>query len=105
MKHPLEVDQQQIVHFLNYLANERNVASSTQNQALCALVFLYREVLKQQIGVLENFKTAKRYHPVPVVLSEKEGKRILADLPGEKGLMFHCLNDQGFRIQNCVGLR
>src|SRR5690625_7832947 len=48
MKHPLEVDQQQIVHFLNYLANERNVASSTQNQALCALVFLYREVLKQQ---------------------------------------------------------
>src|SRR5690625_7923738 len=72
MKHPLEVDQQQIVHFLNYLANERNVASSTQNQALCALVFLYREDLKQQMGVLETFKTSKRYHPVTVGLYETE---------------------------------
>lgn len=105
MKHPLEVDQQQIVHFLNYLANERNVASSTQNQALCALVFLYREVLKQQVGVLENFKTAKRYHPIPVVLSENEVKQILAELHGVKGLIVQLLYGSGLRISECLRLR
>lgn len=105
MKHPLDVEQKQVVNYLNHLANVRNVAASTQNQALCALVFLYREVLKKPVGILDNITSAKRYKHIPVVLSENEAKQILAELTGVKGLIVRLLYGSGLRISECLRLR
>ncbi|PWN08012.1 integron integrase [Rhodohalobacter mucosus] len=105
MKHPLDVEQKQVVNYLNHLANVRNVAASTQNQALCALVFLYREVLKKPVGILDNITSAKRYQHIPVVLSENEAKQILTELTGVKGLIVRLLYGSGLRISECLRLR
>jgi site-specific recombinase XerD len=60
LNHPENLREKEIVKFLNYLAVSRNVAASTQNQALCAIVFLYKEVLKSPVGDLVNLKRAKK---------------------------------------------
>jgi site-specific recombinase XerD len=86
-KHPLEIEQNQVTTFLNFLANDCNVAASTQNQALCAIVFLYKEVLNHPLGELENLKYAKRYKHIPVVLSETEVKALLDLMNGVKKLI------------------
>ena len=59
LTHPKNLKEKDIVKFLNYLAVSRNVAASTQNQALCAIVFLYKEVLKSPVGDLDSLKRAK----------------------------------------------
>jgi hypothetical protein len=60
MQHPNQLTEKGIVRFLNYLAQSRDVAASTQNQALCAIVFLYKNVLKSEVGNLKNLKRAKK---------------------------------------------
>ncbi|MEX1135870.1 MAG: site-specific integrase [Balneolales bacterium] len=60
LKHPNEITSAEIVAYLNYLANERNVAPNTQNQALCAIVFLYKQVLKVPMPELDNLQRAKK---------------------------------------------
>lgn len=87
------------------MADERNVASSTQNQALCALVFLYKEVLHSPPGILDSIKRPQKYRHVPVVLSEQEVKKILFEIKGVKALIVSLLYGSGLRISECLRLR
>ena len=75
-RHPAEMAEAEITAFLTYLAAKANVAASTQNQALSALLFLYREVLKQQIGWLDHVERAKKSARLPVVLTRTEVGKI-----------------------------
>jgi hypothetical protein len=72
----------EVAQFLTHLARDANVAASTQNQALSALLFLYKEVLKHEIGWLEQVERAKKPQKMPVVLSRDEIKQIFAHLKG-----------------------
>ena len=72
-RHPAEMGSAEMEQFLNYLAVQKGVAASTQNQALSALVFLYREVLRQDFDWMQNLERAKTPARLPVVLTETEG--------------------------------
>jgi site-specific recombinase XerD len=74
--------EKEITEFLTHLAVRENVSSSTQNQALCALLFLYREVLQEDIGWLDDIERAKRSKRLPVVFTREEAKKILLRLEG-----------------------
>jgi integrase len=104
-RHPLEMGEQEVEQFLNYLAVEKDVAAATQNQALSALVFLYREVLNKEIGWMDNLERAKRPERLPVVLTETEMHAILAQLEGRNWLMASLLYGAGLRLMECVRLR
>jgi site-specific recombinase XerD len=91
--------------FLNYLAVDKKVAASTQNQALSALVFLYREVLRQEFDWMENLERAKRPARLPIVLTEAEVRQVLAHLDGRNWLMAGLLYGAGLRLMECVRLR
>ena len=95
----------EITSFLNWLASERNVAAATQNQALNALLFLYRHVLERDLPWLEGLVRAKRPVRLPVVLSEAEVRRLLAGLEGVRWLMASLLYGAGLRLQECLQLR
>lgn len=81
------------------------VAASTQNQALNALVFLYRKVLKQEFGDLDGISPAKRPARLPVVFDRDEVKRILCALEGTHGLIGSLLYGSGLRLLECLRLR
>jgi site-specific recombinase XerD len=83
-RHAADMSEPEIVKFLNHLAVQQKVAASTQNQALSALVFLYREVLDQKIGFLDNLEFVKRPARLPVVLTEAEARQVLAHLEGRQ---------------------
>lgn len=91
--------------FLEHLAIEKNVAASTQNQALNALVFLFDQVLQQPLGDLKGFARAKRPKRLPVVLSKPEVERLLNQLQGKHRLMASLLYGAGLRLMECVRLR
>ncbi|UCE07714.1 MAG: site-specific integrase [bacterium] len=91
--------------YLEYLAVKRNVSASTQNQALNALVFLYEQVLKQQVGTIGDFVRAKRPKRVPVVLASEEVNRLLDALSGTYALMAGLLYGSGLRLMECLRLR
>ena len=105
MRHPRELREEEITAFLTYLAREGAVAASTQNQALSGLLFLYKEVLKQEIGWLENVERAKRPARLPVVLTRDEVQKIFAHLHGTMRLMTGLLYGSGLRLMECVRLR
>ena len=88
-----------------WLATERNVAAATQNQALAALLFLYKEVLQQPLPWLAGIDRAKRPVRVPTVLSVAEVERLLAAMSGAKGLMASLLYGAGLRLRECLNLR
>ncbi|KKM73792.1 hypothetical protein LCGC14_1406920, partial [marine sediment metagenome] len=88
-----------------YLTEEREVAASTQNQALNALVFLYEQVLKEPLGIIGEFTRAKRPKRLPVVLSREEVNRLLDALAGTHNLMAGLLYGGGLRLMECVRLR
>src|SRR5438128_12129181 len=90
---------------LTPLARDLNVAASTQNQALSALLFLYKEVLKREIGWLEKVERAKKQAKLPVVLTRSEVKEIFAHLHGTPKLMAGLLYGSGLRLMECVRLR
>lgn len=104
-RHPQNLSEKDVSAFLNYLAVERHVAASTQNQALCALVFLYREVLEQEFGWLDDLERAKRPARLPVVLSSEQVRQLLARLEGRNWLMANLLYGSGMRLMECVRLR
>ncbi len=81
-RHPREMGKEEVEAFLTHLAVEGHVASSTQNQALAAILFLYRVVLKQELGWLEDVVRAKRPKRAPVVLTHQEALAVLANLEG-----------------------
>jgi len=95
----------EVSQFLTHLARDANVAASTQNQALSALLFLYKDVLKQEIGWLGNVQRAKRPAKLPVVLTRDEAKRIFTHLTGMEKLMAGLLYGSGLRLMECVRLR
>jgi integron integrase len=104
-RHPAEMAEEEIARFLTHLARDRDVAPSTQNQALSALLFLYKEVLKCEIGWLEKVERAKKPPKLPVVLSRTEVKRIFVHLHGVPKLMAGLLYGSGLRLMECVRLR
>ncbi len=104
-RHPREMSEAEVNEFLNYLAREKNVAASTQNQALSALLFLYREVLKQEIGWLEGVERVKKPARLPVVLTKDEVRIVFAHLHGTYRLMAGLLYGSGLRLMECVRLR
>jgi integron integrase len=104
-RHPREMAEEEVAEFLTHLARDLNVAASTQNQALSALLFLYKEVLKHEIGWLEKVERAKKPPKLPVVLSRGEVKQIFAHLHGVPKLMAGLLYGSGLRLMECVRLR
>jgi integron integrase len=105
MTHPANLNDSHVVQFLNYLANERNVSSSTQNQALSALVFLYDQILKAPVGDLKSLQRAKKYKHLPVVLTKEEVRSIIEMMSGLEQLITELLYGSGMRISEVLRLR
>ncbi|MEM8561046.1 MAG: integron integrase [Pseudomonadota bacterium] len=103
-RHPGEMGNAEIERFLNYLAVTRKVSAATQNQALCALVFMYRHVLRREIEDLK-YGFAKRPRNLPTVLSPAEIKSILGHLDGKYWTITALLYGCGFRIKEALALR
>ena len=104
-QHPASLSERHVEAFLTHLAVNRNVSSSTQNQALCAIVFLYRDVLKMTLGVFEQITWAKKPQKLPVVFTREEVKQLLLQLDGVNWLMGQVLYGAGLRVMECVRLR
>ena len=104
-RHPKEMAETEINQFLTHLAVERHVAASTQNQALSAILFLYKRILKKEIGFVGDVVRARRTKRLPVVLTKKEVQGVLANLAGTNWLMASLLYGSGLRLMECVRLR
>jgi integron integrase len=104
-RHPREMGPAEVHSFLTHLAANRNVAVSTQNQALNAVVFLYKQVLHQPLGQLEEFERPARPVRVPVVLTQEEARRLLAAAPERYALLIKLLYGTGLRVTEGVRLR
>lgn len=104
-RHPREMGATEIEAFLTHLAVEGSVAASTQNQALSALLFLYREVLGINLPWLDDIVRAKRPQRLPVVLTRLEVSGVLDRMQGLHGLMARLLYGTGMRLMECVRLR
>lgn len=105
LRHPADLGHEEVMAFLSYLASERHMAASTQNQALSAILFLYRDILKIQLPWLSEFERAPRSRHVPVVLSSLEVRSVLAHLTGTHWLVASLLYGSGLRILECCTLR
>jgi integron integrase len=105
LRHPEEMGEPEINAFLTHLAVKKNVSASTQNQALSALLFLYRHVLGREIGDLGEVIRARRPRRLPVVLTQNEVKELLLRLTGDKWLMASLLYGAGLRLMECLRLR
>ncbi len=103
-RHPEEMDGKEIEEFLTYLAIDRKVSASTQNQALNALVFLYKKVLKLPLDAFD-YKHARIGKRLPVVFSRDEAQDVLSNLHGEFHLMASLLYGSGIRLTECLKLR
>lgn len=104
-QHPSDMGASEIAAFLTWLATERRVSASTQNQALSALLFLYREVLHIEIGQIADVPRARMPVRVPVVVSRDEVARIMKHLDGVTWIMVALLYGAGLRLQECLELR
>jgi integron integrase len=104
-RHPSEMGAEEITRFLSALAVERNVAASTQNQALSALLFLYREVLAQTLPWLDDIVRAKAPARIPVVLTREEVRQIIAAMDGPSRLAALLLYGAGLRLLEGLRLR
>jgi integron integrase len=104
-RHPRDMGAAEVGEFLSHLAVAGNVAASTQNQALNALVFLYKAVLDQPLGDLHSVVRAKKPRRLPVVLSHNEVRSILANLDGIHWLVACLLYGSGLRLMECMRLR
>lgn len=102
---PRELGKDHVTQFLNSLGKEHNVSASTQNQALAALLFLYKEVLGQPLEFLDQLVYAKRSTHLPVVLSRAEVAALLRRLVPPFSLMAELLYGAGLRLMECVTLR
>lgn len=105
LRHPRELGAADVQQFLNHLANDRRVASATQNQALSALVYLYRKVLELELPWLDGLVYAPRRPRLPVVLDRQEVAAILSHLHGTTALIGHLLYGAGLRLLECLQLR
>ena len=104
-RHPLDMDAVEVEAFLTYLAVEGSVSASTQNQALSALLFLYREVLSINLPWMETMVRAKKPQRLPVVMTRAEVTLVLERMEGNYGLMARLLYGTGMRLMECCRLR
>ncbi len=102
---PVAMSEEHLGHFLSSLASDRRVSASTQNQALNAILFLYRDVLEKEIGYVNGVVRAKKPRRLPVVLTKEEVRMILARLEGTEWLMTMLLYGAGLRLMECLRLR
>ena len=105
MRHPSQLGPEHVTAFLSSLATERHVSASTQNQALAALLFLYREVLKEEVAWTEDITRAKRPRRLPVVLTRVEVSAMLAAMSGTHALMAKLMYGTGLRLMECLRVR
>ena len=104
-RHPAEMGAVEVTQFLSSLAQQDHVAASTQNQALSALLFLYRQVLQVEMPWLDNVVRAKRSERLPVVLTREEVRAVIRELQGPPRLMAILLYGAGLRLLECARLR
>ncbi len=104
-RHPKEMGEVEVNKFLSHLATEKNVSASTQNQALSAILFLYKNVLQKELGDFGNVIRAKRSRKIPVVFTKDEVRKIMGNLERKHRLMAHLLYGSGLRLTECLGLR
>jgi integron integrase len=104
-RHPATMGEQEIAAFLNHLATARNVSASTQNQALHALLFLYRHVVGRNVGLVADITPAKRGRRLPTVLSFSEVRAILTRMRGVPRLCASLMYGSGLRLSECTQLR
>jgi len=105
VRHPAQMGADEVGRYLTHLAVERHVAASTQNQALNAIIFLYKHVLKTDVGLIQNIVRAKRPKRVPETLSREEVQQVLEGLTGTWRLMGRLLYGTGMRLMECLRLR
>src|SRR5207247_6573430 len=112
LRHPRELGPSDVTRFLSSLAVDANVSASTQNQALAAIVFLYRDVLNMPVGWLNALVRAKRPGRVPVVFTRDEVRKLFAQLQGRGGggggaatLVIELLYGSGMRLIEALALR
>ena len=108
MDHPLpwpEMGPEEIRCFLSYLNNDRHVAGATYSQALCALLFLYKEVLGIELPWIEGISRPKRPPKRPTVLTQAEIQLVLDHMLGVYRLIAHLLYGTGMRLFECAQLR
>ena len=105
LKHPADLNERDIESFLTHLAVQKNVAPSTQNQALAALQFLYQKVLRLPLDDEILPVPAKRSKDLPVVLSRQEARAVLNELSGTYLLICQLLYGCGLRVTECLTLR
>src|SRR5712691_178104 len=104
-RHPRDMGVQEVQQFLAYLAVEGHVAASTQSQALSAILFLYQQVLKHDIGWLHDVVRAKQPQQLPVILTRDEVAAVLRHLSGTPWIMATLLYGAGLRLMECIRLR
>jgi integron integrase len=104
-RHPGTMGEDEIAAFLNHLATIQRVSASTQNQALHSLLFLYKYVLKREMGLVPGLAPAKRGRRLPVVLSVSEVRAILTRMRGVPRLCASLMYGGGLRLAECTGLR
>ncbi|WP_445945200.1 phage integrase N-terminal SAM-like domain-containing protein [Shewanella sp.] len=103
-KHPQDMGNHEIERFLNHLAINREVSAATQNQALCAIIFLYRYIIQKEIIGL-RYSFTKREQSIPTVLTHDEAKSIINFLSGQYWLIASLLYGCGLRINEALTLR
>jgi integron integrase len=104
-RHPADLGPDEIGRFLTSLAVDQNVSASTQNQALSAILFLYREVLGADLPWLDDVVRAKRPHHLPIVLGRSEVAELLRRFNGTHALIAALLYGSGLRLLECCSLR
>lgn len=102
--HPSNMGEKEISRYINYLATKRNVSASTQNLALCSIIYLYKQVLKKEINDIDLVR-ARKPKRLPVVFTRKEVKGIVEQLTGTSWLAVNLLYGGGLRLMECVRLR
>jgi integron integrase len=105
LKHPSKMGGSEVESFLSHLASDRNVAAATQAQALSAVMFLYKSVLKTDLPWLENMVRATRPRRLPVVLTQAETRSVLSQLDGVNWLVANLLYGSGLRVLEALRLR
>jgi integron integrase len=104
-RHPREMGAEEIQAYITYLANERQVAASTQNQALSAIIFLYKYVLQKEIDLLADLIRPGRPKRLPTVLSHQEALSIIGRMNGVTRLVAGLLYGSGLRVSECLRIR
>lgn len=104
-QHPKGMGESEVREFLTHLAVKGHVAPSTQNQAMSALLFLYRDVLDMELAKISNLPRPRRSHRIPTVFTKKEVESVLAQLKGAHWLMASLMYGSGLRLMECVRLR